>query len=67
MRARLRVAAGWAERADLVVAGAANPPAEALLIRPDGYAAWVADGVVPLAGALRTWFGEPARTGQTVG
>ncbi|HEX5407746.1 MAG TPA: FAD-dependent monooxygenase [Pseudonocardiaceae bacterium] len=54
------VATGWADRVDLIVATAANPPADALLIRPDGHAAWTADSDRPLAEALRDWFGEPA-------
>jgi hypothetical protein len=33
----------------------------AVLIRPDGYVAWVGDQTEPgLAGALTTWFGPPA-------
>jgi 3-(3-hydroxy-phenyl)propionate hydroxylase len=32
-----------------------------VLIRPDGYVAWVADQTRPgLADALTTWFGPPA-------
>ncbi len=52
----------WADRVDLVAAGTADAPAEAVLIRPDGYVAWA---TVPGSGdgprdALRTWFGEAA-------
>jgi hypothetical protein len=61
-----QAAAGWTDRVDLVVATAADPPADALLIRPDGHAAWVAGADSP-GDALRNWFGEPARTGQAVG
>ena len=40
--------------------GAVAAPA-AVLIRPDGYVAWVGDGTEPgLADALTTWFGPPA-------
>ncbi|MET8542648.1 FAD-dependent monooxygenase [Kitasatospora sp. NPDC004799] len=56
--------AGWTDRADLVTAHCAQPPAGALLLRPDGYVAWATgpdradqedqDGLVR---ALRTWFG----------
>jgi hypothetical protein len=52
------VAAGWADRVDLVVGHAEHPPASALLVRPDGYAAW-ATGAGSVAGALRAWFGAP--------
>lgn len=32
----------------------------AVLVRPDGYVAWVGDGTdAGLADALSTWFGEP--------
>ena len=56
-------ACGWADRVDVVTAASAAPPADALLIRPDGYVAWAAgpgapDGPAGLRGALRTWFGS---------
>lgn len=62
--------AGWAERVPLIDAkydgtwelpavGAVAAPT-AVLIRPDGYVAWVRDGAeVGLAEALTTWFGPP--------
>jgi hypothetical protein len=62
------VAAGWSDRVDTVLAQATDAPAAALLIRPDGYAAWAA-GADPdtwpesLARALATWFGQPVSTG----
>ncbi|HMM41645.1 MAG TPA: hypothetical protein PKA95_07070, partial [Thermomicrobiales bacterium] len=44
---------------ELPVLGTVDPPA-AVLIRPDGYVAWVGDEeMVGLAGALATWFGPP--------
>jgi len=58
-------AKGWADRVDVITAATAEPPADAVLIRPDGYVAWAAgtgtagpaDG---LRRALQTWFGEAA-------
>jgi 2-polyprenyl-6-methoxyphenol hydroxylase-like FAD-dependent oxidoreductase len=59
----------WADRVELVAAkydgtwvlpviGAVTAPA-AVLIRPDGYVAWVGDGTpVGLVHALTTWFGD---------
>ena len=63
--------APWAERVKLVDAtydGAWELPAlgtvaapTAVLIRPDGYVAWVGEGTqTGLADALTTWFGPPA-------
>ncbi len=54
---------GWTGRVDVVPAGAGDAPAEAVLIRPDGYVAWAAGPDSPaesLRDALRTWFGAPA-------
>ena len=40
----------------------------AVLIRPDGYVAWVGDGTEQgLADALTTWFGPPASLKQRGG
>jgi 2-polyprenyl-6-methoxyphenol hydroxylase-like FAD-dependent oxidoreductase len=61
----------WADRVAMVdarcdgpwqlpVIGAVIAP-DAVLIRPDGYVAWVGEGTQGgLADALTTWFGEPA-------
>lgn len=61
----------WADRVQLIdatfggiwelpVLGAVAAPT-AVLIRPDGYVAWVGDPTHPgLPGALTTWFGPPA-------
>ena len=61
----------WADRVRLIdasypgewklpVLGAVSAPT-AVLIRPDGYVAWVGDGTqLGLADALATWFGPPA-------
>ena len=60
----------WADRVQLIdasyegewelpVLGAVSAPT-AVLIRPDGYVAWVGDGTeVGLSDALTTWFGPP--------
>ncbi|MGO8875231.1 MAG: FAD-dependent monooxygenase [Acidimicrobiales bacterium] len=51
--------AGYAGAWELPVLGAVTPPT-ALLIRPDGYVAWVGDGTdTGLRDALTTWFGSP--------
>ena len=62
--------AGWADRVrwvnaqyagvwELPVLGAVTPPC-AVLIRPDGYVAWVGEGTdAGLSDALSTWFGPP--------
>ena len=45
---------------ELPVLGVVSAPA-AVLVRPDGYVAWVGDGAdVGLSDALATWFGPPA-------
>ncbi|MFB4279839.1 FAD-dependent monooxygenase [Nonomuraea sp. MTCD27] len=55
------VAEGWADRVD-VVRAAADHPAEALLIRPDGYVAWTSEAAGhPLRDALVRWFGPSAQ------
>ncbi|MFJ9773117.1 FAD-dependent monooxygenase [Kitasatospora sp. NPDC101157] len=58
------LAAGWKDRVDVVTADRPQPPAAALLLRPDGYVAWAcAPGAADPHGldrALRRWFGEPA-------
>jgi 2-polyprenyl-6-methoxyphenol hydroxylase-like FAD-dependent oxidoreductase len=61
-----KAAAPWCDRVSAVAARpvAGPPPADVMLIRPDGYVAWAAgpDADDPARGlpeALRTWFGEP--------
>jgi hypothetical protein len=56
-------AAAWADRVDVVIASIADRPADALLIRPDGYIAWATDtfgaaDVARLRAALTRWFGS---------
>src|SRR5262245_53849537 len=48
----------WSDRVDVIAAQCPSPPADALLIRPDGYVAWAgaSDG---LEQALVQWFGAP--------
>ena len=55
----------WSDRVDVITAATAEPPADAVLIRPDGYVAWAADTDTPspadgLRHTLQTWFGDPA-------
>ncbi|GJF27849.1 FAD-dependent oxidoreductase [Kitasatospora sp. NE20-6] len=64
-RADLRAAAApWGPRVVTVTAVTDAPPADALLVRPDGYTAWSATDpdrdAASLTAALRTWIGEPA-------
>lgn len=58
-RVRL-VDAGYGGAWELPALGVVGAPA-AVLIRPDGYVAWVGDGTpTGLADALSAWFGQPA-------
>jgi hypothetical protein len=51
---------GWSDRIDIVGATSSGlDQAEALLVRPDGYVAWVAGVGEPLQDALGRWFGNP--------
>lgn len=65
-----RVSSGWADRVRTVVAapdpGCADDPfagARAVLVRPDGYVAWLGTDAAELSAALHRWFGDP--TGST--
>jgi len=52
-------------RWELPALGEVSAPT-AVLIRPDGYVAWVGDGTeTGLTDALTTWFGAPTRTAAT--
>jgi 2-polyprenyl-6-methoxyphenol hydroxylase-like FAD-dependent oxidoreductase len=60
-------AADWADRVPFMVAEplTGTPPADALLIRPDGYVAWAigpdaADQAAGLRAALTAWCGSPS-------
>ena len=71
-RTDLREAArDWQDRVDIRAAETDDPPADALLIRPDARIAWAAavgeppDSAAPaLRAALCRWFGAPATTLQ---
>jgi hypothetical protein len=55
------VADCWSDRVD-VRRLPETPGVTALLVRPDGYVAWAADGAPDeesLRDALCTWFGDP--------
>jgi 2-polyprenyl-6-methoxyphenol hydroxylase-like FAD-dependent oxidoreductase len=53
------IAAGWADRVDLVTASIMDSPIAGILLRPDGYVAWATDSAEGpgLAAALERWFG----------
>jgi 2-polyprenyl-6-methoxyphenol hydroxylase-like FAD-dependent oxidoreductase len=54
------LAAGWKDRVDVLSARTPSPPADAMLIRPDGYVAWAGTGIHSgLEEALTAWFGRP--------
>jgi bifunctional hydroxylase/dehydrase len=54
-------AAGWRDRVDVISARCSGgAPADALLIRPDGYVAWAGASAPGLERSLRRWFGSPA-------
>ncbi|EKT78530.1 FAD-dependent monooxygenase [Rhodococcus opacus M213] len=56
---RLSVA-GWADRVDHVVDVSEELDVPAVLLRPDGYAAWVGGDQQDLVGHLPRWFGAAA-------
>ena len=56
---RLNIA-GWADRVDLLPDSAAALDAPALLLRPDGYVAWIGEDQQELNRQLARWFGGPA-------
>ena len=58
------VSRAWSDRVDIVTAECAERPAEALLIRPDGFVAWSTPAdPASLARALARWFGPPSQAG----
>ena len=54
------IAAGWADRVELVTASVMDSPVAGLLLRPDGYVAWATDSAEGpgLVAALERWFGR---------
>jgi bifunctional hydroxylase/dehydrase len=60
-----QLAAGWAAQVDTVTATRPDPaaPAASLLVRPDGYLAWLSPtgATGGLTDALTRWFGTPDR------
>ncbi|WP_043263439.1 FAD-dependent monooxygenase [Streptomyces sp. CT34] len=64
--AALDTAAPWSDRVALVRAEAERPYAATLLVRPDGYTAWAAEGAVDtqsLRAALTAWCGPERAAG----
>lgn len=59
-------AEGWADRIEVVSTTAdAFADVDAVLVRPDGYIAWIGSGETGAAGlpeALSAWFGEPGES-----
>jgi 2-polyprenyl-6-methoxyphenol hydroxylase-like FAD-dependent oxidoreductase len=53
------VAATWADRVDVLRADTDEPPAAAVLVRPDGFVAWAGADTGALHAALDRWFGRP--------
>lgn len=67
--AQLRaLARPWSDRVDIVTAECDDAPADAMLIRPDGFVAWSTPASPEsLVHALARWFGAPARTPDSGG
>jgi 2-polyprenyl-6-methoxyphenol hydroxylase-like FAD-dependent oxidoreductase len=53
------VAGGWSDRVDVITATTPAPPADVVLVRPDGHVAFAGADAEGLEHALRTWFGLP--------
>ncbi len=67
----IELVGAWDDRVEIVRATTADRPADALLIRPDGYVAWAAEidepagtATVSFRGALAQWFGAPKDEGE---
>jgi len=55
------VATAWTGRVDVLTATTPQPPADAVLVRPDGFVAWAGADADGLGNALVSWFGDPVR------
>ena len=53
----IKAASGWTDRVDVTVGTCADAPSRAVLVRPDGFVAWVAESEQGLEEALGRWFG----------
>ncbi|TDP90001.1 rifampin monooxygenase [Labedaea rhizosphaerae] len=53
-------AGGWSDRVDLIADPTAALDAPAVLLRPDGYVAWIGEDQQDLDDHLTRWFGKPA-------
>ncbi|MEV2226182.1 rifampin monooxygenase [Nocardia vinacea] len=51
---------GWSDRVDLIADPAAALDVPAILLRPDGYVAWIGENQQDLNDHLARWFGKPA-------
>ncbi|WP_040690371.1 rifampin monooxygenase [Nocardia vinacea] len=51
---------GWSDRVDLIADPAAALDVPAILLRPDGYVAWIGEDQRDLDAHLARWFGKPA-------
>ncbi|MEV6335217.1 rifampin monooxygenase [Nocardia vinacea] len=51
---------GWSDRVDLIADPAAALDVPAILLRPDGYVAWIGENQRDLNDRLARWFGKPA-------
>lgn len=51
---------GWSDRVDQLLDPGADLAEPAVLLRPDGYVAWIGDDQRELQQAMVRWFGQPA-------
>jgi len=51
---------GWSDRVDLIADPTAGLDVPAILLRPDGYVAWIGEHQQDLNDHLARWFGKPA-------